>query len=256
MGTKNALFQPPPLATSPTRTIQHFPGVTNRISYLNHQAYNMKSLSALLLALLALSNLTGCSEDPVPSGGTIQQLFPLTVGNSWTLQQTIYDDAGNVINLDTTRTTVDSAGTVFGHSGFHSTDHGEHVFFYYQNGIDFRYQNIRDETDNHIMIRYPMAENEILVLKDTTTEDGYRTKEFIKLISENTSITVPAGSFNCVTYINYYLYGNATLDTTSYTVMSFAFGKGLIQRDSYRRVNPTLPMVHENNSSLISSTIK
>lgn len=216
----------------------------------------MKSLSALLLALLALSNLTGCSEDPVPSGGTIQQLFPLSVGNSWTLQQTIYDDAGNVTNTDTSRMTIDSTGTVFGHSGFYFSSDGDHGFYYYQNGIDVRYQDPKDEQDNSIVMRYPMAENEILVIKDTTTEAGYRTKEFIKLISENTSVTVPAGTFNCLTYIKYRLYGNSTLDTTSYIVMSAAFGKGIIQQDIYRRTSSTSPLVRKINFSLVSSTIK
>src|SRR5688572_12768911 len=216
----------------------------------------MKKLIYSLLILCSVSVLSSCSDDPAASGGTVQQLFPLATGNSWTLQQTIYDDAGNVTNLDTSRMTIDSAGSLFGHSGFHSSSDGDHGFYYYQNDIDLRYQDPKNEEDNNIVMRYPMAENEILVVKDTTTEDGYRTKEFIKMISENTSVSVPAGTFNCVTYINYRLYGNSTLDTTSYIVMSAAFGKGIIKQDIYRRTSPTSPLVRKINFSLISSTIK
>lgn len=215
----------------------------------------MKSLSAFCITLLSVSLLIGCSEDPVPSSNTIEQLFPMAVGNSWKMQLVDYDTNGVVESIDTMNLTIDSAGTVFGHTGFFTDANGESGFLYY-NGPELRTQDPDHESDNDMILRYPMGVNEIVITRDTTYPDGYRSQSLFKMISENTPVSVPGGIFNCVVYMDYNLYGKGTLDTTSIDIFSFAFGKGYIKRDSYYRRGSTTKLVQSNSESLISATVK
>jgi hypothetical protein len=214
----------------------------------------MKSLSAFCITLLSVSLIIGCSEDPTPSSNTIQQLFPMAVGNSWKMQVVDYDTNGVPSDIDTMDLVIDSAGTVFGHSGFFTVA-GETGFLYY-NGADLRSQNPSHESDNQMVLRYPMAVNEIVITEDTTYPNGYRSQSLFKMVSENTPVTVPAGTFNCVVYMDYNLYGKGTLDTTSIDILSFSFGKGYIKQESYYRKGSTSKLIQSNTVSLISATIK
>jgi hypothetical protein len=215
----------------------------------------MKSLSALCIALLSVLLLIGCSDDPVPSNGTIQQLFPLAIGNSWKVQVVEYDDLGNVEAIDTMSLTIDSAGTSFGHSGFFASSQ-KPIFLYYNNGVDLLSQNPNNKTDYKMVLRYPMAVNEIVITEDTTYPNGYRSQSLFKMISENTPVSVPAGTFNCVVYMDYNLYGKGTLDTTSIDIQSFAFGTGYVKLDTYYRNSSTSKTVLKYSASVIKATIK
>jgi hypothetical protein len=214
----------------------------------------MKSLSAFCITLLSVSLLIGCSEDPAPSTNTIQQLFPMAVGNSWKMQDIEYDDLGNIDKIDTVDLTIDSAGTSYGHSGFFASAEGIPVFLFY-NGNDLRSRSPFD-TNDELRVRYPMAVNEIIIMEDTTDPDGFRSQSLFKMISENTPVSVPGGTFNCVVYMGYELYGKGTLDTTSIDIMSFAFGTGYVKLDSYYRNGTTSKLVHSTTTSLIKATIK
>ena len=215
----------------------------------------MKSLSAFCIALLSVLFLIGCSDDPVPSSNTIQQLFPMAVGNSWNFQNINYDDLGNIAEIDTMDMVIDSAGTSYGHSGFFASIAGMPSFLFYNNN-DLRSRTAFD-SDDQMIIRYPMAANEIVITQDTTDADGWRSQSLFKMISENTPVTVPGGTFNCVVYMDYNLYGKGTLDTSSYDILSFAFGTGYVKHDSYyRRNGSTSEMVHSNTTALIKATIK
>ena len=217
----------------------------------------MKSLSAFLLTCATLFFFIGCSDDPAASGGgTIQQLFPMAVGNTWSLQNTNYDDLGNISGIDTMSLTIDSAGTVFGHSGFFANMGGGEGSFLYYNNTDLRSQDPDNESDNELAIRYPMAANEILITEDTTNDDGYRRQSFLKLVSENTPVSVPGGTFNCVVYMDYSLYGKGTLDTTSLNIYSFAFGTGYVKQDKYYHNGSTSKLEHGSTTALIKATIK
>jgi hypothetical protein len=204
----------------------------------------MKKLIISFLVLCAAITLSSCSDDPAASGRTVQELFPLKVGNSWKMLDTDYDPSGNIIDTDTLLITIDSPAN------------DELGFLYYNNNIDVRYQDPDDEHDNDLLIRYPMPPNEILITLDTTYQDSSRKRSLLKLVSENTPVSVPAGTFNCVVYIQYELFGKGALDTTSYSVQSYSFGIGYVQQENYRRTSATSPLVKRNTYSLISATIK
>lgn len=215
----------------------------------------MKKLIISLLVLCAAITLSSCSDDPAASGGTIQQLFPMTIGNSWKMQYIGYDTNGVIDEIDTMDLVIDSAGSVFGHQGFFASSGDPENSFLYYNNTDLRSQDPDNESDNEFIIRYPMATNEIIIIDDTTYPDGYRRQSLFKMISENTPVTVPGGTFNCVVFMDYNLYGKGSLDTTSYDIFSFAFGTGYVKQDSYYR-NSTSEMIHSNTTALIKATIK
>jgi hypothetical protein len=150
--------------------------------------------------------------------------------------------------------TIDSAGTAYGQSGFFASAAGFPSFLFYNNN-DARSRSPFD-TNDELIVRYPMASNEIIITRDTTDADGWRSQSLFKMISENTPVSVPGGTFNCVVYMGYELYGKGTLDTTSIDIWSFAFGTGYVKQDSYYQNGTTSKMEHSSTVSLISATIK
>src|SRR6185503_7849597 len=93
----------------------------------------MKYGASILLIVLCMvySGCDSSSNPSEPSGETIRDYYPLSVGNEWTYLSTEYDSQGNATSIDTNSVTIDSAGTVNGKSGFYTTNYGVLNFTYY-----------------------------------------------------------------------------------------------------------------------------
>jgi len=194
----------------------------------------MKTLVTFLLILLSASFFYGCSEDAVtPNTYTIKDVFPMKVGNTWTY--VIHDSIEFGVPSNHTYTvSVDSSTTFQGQPAFAGSINVDSAFrvdaTLYYSGPNL---NSIDPTNNstQLVVRYPMSINESVVTFDTLYDDGHRQKEYMRYSSDNTSITVPAGTFGCIVYDTFGLYGTegSVLDTTSRGKQYYSFGVGLVK---------------------------
>lgn len=214
----------------------------------------MKLACSILLLFACLSYL-GCetSSGGGPLGETIQNVFPMKVGNSWSYLATSYHVNGGIAEQDTFRFSIDSAGTVNGHAGFYASLFG--VGFLYYSGNDLMADDLTGDKPQFWM-RYPMEVGEEIVLKDTVN-GSYREKDIVRLVSKNTTITVPAGTFTCIWYKTTGMDNtlNGTFDTTTTSDFYVALGVGLIKTEDYLYYpDPSNP--EHTTTELISYTVK
>lgn len=217
----------------------------------------MKTLIAFLIAVFTMSVFSGCSEDSAtPNTYTIQNVFPLKVGNKWTYQNTYYNLDGSI---DTTNGSdsviflVDSA-IVYNSIPAYAMTIVEKSIMYYLNTDLFMVDQFSGNP--RLILRYPMNINETILIKDTTYSSGGRSKNILRYVSDNVSITVPAGTFNCINYEQISLNGEKdALDTTFRSNIYLSFGIGLIKEDSYRISNVDSTW-HRSYTSVLTSYSK
>lgn len=194
----------------------------------------MKTLIAFLIVVLSVSFFYGCSDDAItPNTYTIQDVFPLKVGNAWTYA--VHDSVElGVPNDYTLKITIDSAITHQGIPGFAGSigrvgSFGSNGIFYYSGPNLYSYNPMYNS--GQLVVRYPMSINESVVTFDTLYDDGHRQKEYMRYSYDNTSITVTAGTFGCIVYDTFGLYGTegTVLDTTSKGKQYYSFDVGLVK---------------------------
>jgi hypothetical protein len=225
----------------------------------------MRKFIASLLALSCILIVSSCSEDPAAytGSGMIEKLSPYAVGNIWVMEETHRDVSGITNEIDTITTTVDSAGTFNGHSGFykssfnHRTQKSSAATFHYYSIDDAKHSPVPvNPSVASYFIRYPSPLNEEIKIFDTTISNGEYAKIAIKLISENKTVTVPAGRFSCVVYQSYIVWGKGNqLDTMSKSRYYYSNGIGLVQTEDFSAtIYGTLYL--EGYSRLISYNVK
>ena len=157
----------------------------------------MNSYQRLLIRCLAIlsfatSSFIGCSGDnPVESNNSIPAIIPLAIGNSWSFSTTMYDTLGSIqAQLEITQT-VTGDTTLFGKRLFKyyslwaaNTDSG--IISY--SGYSISSFSPTDTVASYVLLyKYPARPG-----------DNFRTG--MSVVSIDTLITVPAGSFNCIKY--------------------------------------------------------
>lgn len=195
----------------------------------------MSTLTKFLFSLNVVLCLGGCSEEPTTSQTqyTIQDVFPLTVGNNWRYAVHSYDKNGTTTDIDSSTISVDSTIGTGSNIAFWTQlgDDKPHLM-YYSGPELIAYEN--DGTLSDVRFKYPMSVNEVIVLEDTVRSSGTHYRKTMSLISDNTPITVPAGTFDCITYEYLSMSGKGSaLDTTSMMQYHMGFGVGIVQRDIY-----------------------
>ena len=139
------------------------------------------SISYFVVVLLLLS-LISCKEESSTEPETTSSLYPLKVANVWT-----YDKATNLgdyedIYLVEAKVSDTIFKVKFTSSGSMGDNREETIVA--ENKSDGYYQ------DGTIIYKYPAEAGD-------TYQSGSRT---ITVIATNVSITVPAGTFNCIEY--------------------------------------------------------
>jgi len=194
----------------------------------------MKTFAAFLLLSITLSLYSGCSEDTVSTNNyTIKDVFPLADSNKWTYQSTSYNADGTIYGTkDSFTLSFDSVVTFNGLPAFLVANSEGNVLYYSGPNL---YSGDMKSNNSQLFFRYPMNINETIVTEDTLYSSGYRSKNYLRYISDNTTITVPAGTFNCIGYETIGMYGlDGALDTTSRRNDYFAFGIGIIKETNYQ----------------------
>lgn len=189
--------------------------------------------SGLLVLLLICSGIyLGCDSVSSPTGDyTIQNVFPMKVGNMWILHRVEYAQDGSIAEEYDDTLSIDSSGIEGGHSGFFFNYSNEGEFVYYS-GTDLLRYSVQSDRST-LMLRYPMELNTDLVVRDTAY-DGYRSKQTIRLVSKDFQVAAPAGTFNCLKYEMTSMSGPDTaFVTSSMDNVYFAPNIGFIGEDLY-----------------------
>jgi hypothetical protein len=191
----------------------------------------MRSKFVTLFVFLSL--LAGCSEDTIVSNShTVQEVFPLHVGNNWKYLWNEYGVLGDIIRRDTDFVHVDSVTSYNGKPAF--ALNGSMIYLY--SGNDLMYVSSYNTTGESplIILRYPVKVNESITVSDTTDPSGHQVLRTIRLASVDSIITVPAGTFKCLFYETYRIQGRAgELDTFFISQEYYALGVGRIKGNHY-----------------------
>ncbi len=193
----------------------------------------------LMIAALLLIFQSGCSDvNPITSGSNnyISTLYPLKVGNVWNYHLIEYRSSGQIRSeKDFTQSVVDSIPHSAAITAYlvASSLKNDTLIQYYQNGTDL-YTGYPDASEYDLMMRYPMNVGQTIVLREDQSPD-YVSRLLLQYRSSNESVTVGAGTFNCVRFDYIFLAGssNSTLDTASTTAMYFALNTGLVEQKDY-----------------------
>ncbi len=166
----------------------------------------MKYIYSVLLVLCIVAFSEGCKDNVSASDDSIQDIFPLKVGDRWTYHIEEWLNT-NFKVTDTIGDIVVQEQAVFkGHQGYlYSLGDTNNENIVYYSGSDLFIVN--ESNSSTIVLRYPMTTNQKLVLTDTTYPDGSRLTKELVYRQDNEPITVPAGQISCVHYdrlvINY-----------------------------------------------------
>ena len=191
----------------------------------------MSSKSILFFTIL-FGFFLGCSDsstEPETQKVTIDSLFPLKIGNSWSVQVKEYSKStGMLSGTDTTDILVTGNTTFKGLSAFSATFDGDPGVIY-KSGNDLYFVDMPSGFQQ-LVARYPMTIGQTDKVIDTLVDDT-RTRVFFKLLSSNESVTVPAGTFSTYHFQEIDLSGKAEpLDTLGITNTYFTPGTGFIRQ--------------------------
>jgi hypothetical protein len=177
----------------------------------------MRLFLAISLALVGLVVLwTGCSKDDNPAGPTTTSvLWPLKIGNSWTIAGTSLDSNGVTIGKDTTRFTI-TRDTTIGGEKWYFIDSYEML----TNRSDGLWYRVKDTAFvPFLFVKHPANVGD--TWKSISGLRGTR-------ISSGTLLTVPAGTFTAVVS-SYADTATGRLQFTWY----FAPNVGWVRSDNY-----------------------
>jgi hypothetical protein len=191
----------------------------------------MKLHHLLLLCALGLF-LGSCKTSTTPGDtATLQQLFPLSVGNWWSYHTLEYNNDGtpsadylDTLNILRTEVFQNIQGFVLAFT--HSGDPG---FLYYSGADLFSEQDPPGSETPYMFLHYPMNTGQAIVVRDTTYSDGNRDQELF-IFRGIESVAVPAGSFSChhFTRLSISASSNNTPDSSS-SDFYYSPGIGLVK---------------------------
>lgn len=200
-----------------------------------------------LLFLSAFALFFGSCKSATSAGDstTIQQLFPMLVGNVWTYNDLQYDQSGAVTGEDTTQLHITGKRNFAGNDAFFLAILGpggpDSGLIYYAGSDLFSVSSLNQQVPrSQRVLRYPMAAGETLIMHDTTYADTSRSERVLVFRGAGESVTVPAGTFSCYHFDNISIYGKpSSFDTTSKEMLYFAPNIGYILDEYYSRSGGT-----------------
>jgi hypothetical protein len=201
----------------------------------------MKAISSLALVFIfTVSFFNGCKTSTAPPSTTIQDVFPLKVGDRWTYHTQNFRLDGTT-SVDTTvaimivRQATYQGNSAFVYSIGDTNDNDNRNIVYYD--ANSNVTMLKDGFPT-TMLHYPMNDDESLTLHDTTYPDNTISREILVLRQSNETVSVPAGNFVCLHYDDLRIRGTANaLDTTYKAILYFSVGTGLVQERDYAEKN-------------------
>lgn len=209
----------------------------------------MKYIVIVLVVLCPLVLFSACSDSSSPSSDdsiTIQQLYPMAIGDNWTYELTEYKTDGSIKNNRTYTISIPSSENVQGNTAFLIVPNGDSSTrqLSYYNGtteIITTYKNGSPVVGFHVLKNV----GDIYTIKDTIEPGDVVRKDFGLLRAKNVSVTTVAGTFSTYQYDRIRLVGTSnTLDTDMITSQYYASGVGLVKQvDRYH--NTTINALYQ-----------
>ncbi|MDP4219636.1 MAG: hypothetical protein Q8916_06505 [Bacteroidota bacterium] len=226
----------------------------------------MKIISLILASGFSLVLLGSCknSGTSAPSPGStasVQDLYPLKIGDSWTYHRQVLSPTGSV-TFDTEDTlTLPNQITFQGQQAFQQNLTPIDTIgteWYYYNGSSDIYSVHHPQSDFEIAhyLHYPMKVGESFILADDSTfARNYDDKTVLVLRSSNESVTVPAGSFSCVYFEKYGITTTSgVVDTEMFDKLYYASGVGLVMDKGF--VKSAGVTYQQSEQDLVSFMVK
>ena len=176
--------------------------------------------------------LVGCSspQEPQADAFTVRDLYP--TGIKWTYQHNDYDNLGNKTPKYKTERSVDTSATYRGHDAYDLDLDYDHIEFYYEADTAL-YWFDRKTGSTDLGFRYPMNEGQEYIYSVSGLPTGHQNLKTLTLITKSTSITVEAGTFNCLLYekISCSAEAGVRKDTSAIEDYYFVPKQGLVRMD-------------------------
>jgi hypothetical protein len=154
---------------------------------------NTRLLSAVFLSVLMICACSKKDSNPVTPGAPTT-VFPLAVGNQWIMQGYIFDVASNALKMAGKDTlTVGRDTTIQGETWY---SQGDGTYMSNRTGGLWQYNA---DYGRQLYFKYPAQVNDTYSMISGDAVNGFDTAS-VKVISINQSITVPAGTFSCISY--------------------------------------------------------
>ena len=185
----------------------------------------IRSTAVLLLAVLWISSCSKKDSNPVTTNNSTT-IFALVIGNQWIYQNYTYDSASGTLILaarDTAKITRDTL--IQGEKWFTS---GNGSYSANRSDGNWEYDTI---SGMQLNFKYPAQVNDSYKVIIFDSGGHGSDTEKVKVLSINQSVTVPAGTFSCVTY----QWSNPTGDAIA--TFQFAPGIGLVY-EQLEEINP------------------
>ncbi|HEY6172042.1 MAG TPA: hypothetical protein VIX80_07285 [Candidatus Kapabacteria bacterium] len=198
----------------------------------------MRTITAVFLLAISVSFFSSCSEDSTTPGNyTIKDVFPISVGSKWELRESDFDTSGAVTSIDTVEFRIEKDTTFHGIPAYNAFIFDDYQTIYTTDKDLWRVESGSDISE--FVFRYPMADGEIYVIKDTTM-GSYRSRRTMRILSQSEKTTVPAGIFDCIKYELLYMSGPVDgLDTSSLIHVFLSPGTGYIKEQGFSRTGKT-----------------
>jgi hypothetical protein len=175
----------------------------------------MKVFCAIFLVSCLTTLITACSDSNSPTatnnGVTVQELFPMSIGNKWTYHYQEWNDDGSVNEDHPAEITVDSNSYLQNQSAFALTVFGKPTFLYY------------------------VGNSKLVNAKDTSYAlvSGLNIGTEQLLEDTNAPVTVEAGTFTCYRFDDVTRIKNNAggLDSNGIDSWYYGIGKGMIKEE-------------------------
>lgn len=204
------------------------------MKYLNRILY------VIILPLLAISCRDSLGIDDVKIVPEDALILPLKVGNEWTYHITQYNDSGVVINQYDLKYVIISEKVINGETwyvqdqgsqppGVTATMTNRKDGLWYEKGTSEFSKDMP-----YLVVSYPATlGKEYLVSRYTNSFDKKIYTVFRSAESVNWKLTVPAGNFYCLKYVDKLRLEDGSLVQEPLNVIYYAPNRGLIKRERY-----------------------
>ena len=151
--------------------------------------YNPVILVVLIALLAGCKNSDKSSTEPIIDPNTTSVIVPIALGNKWIRSGTVYDTSGSILSTFTDSISVSRDTTIENSKWFVLQMQGlEYMVANYEKGLYWLY----GANSKGIWYQYPAA------LKDSFIVFG--NTSYVRVLSVDTVIIVPAGTFSCYKY--------------------------------------------------------